>query len=34
MSINQNHPFHLVNFRPWPLTGALGAFITVSGIIK
>lgn len=29
-----NHPFHLVTVRPWPLTGALGTFITVTGIVK
>nr|YP_003204856.1 cytochrome c oxidase subunit III [Mongoloraphidia harmandi]ACO92556.1 cytochrome c oxidase subunit III [Mongoloraphidia harmandi] len=34
MSMTQNHPFHLVNYSPWPLTGALGAMITVSGMIK
>jgi len=33
MSIHANHPFHLVNFRPWPLTGALGTITTVSGLI-
>nr|AMW68102.1 cytochrome c oxidase subunit III [Xanthostigma gobicola] len=34
MAMTQNHPFHLVNYSPWPLTGALGAMITVSGMIK
>nr|UFZ13937.1 cytochrome c oxidase subunit III [Puri aleca] len=33
MSVNSNHPFHLVDYSPWPLTGALGAFSTVSGLI-
>nr|YP_010625952.1 cytochrome c oxidase subunit III [Sininocellia chikun]WBK02698.1 cytochrome c oxidase subunit III [Sininocellia chikun] len=33
MSMKHNHPFHLVDYSPWPLTGALGAFITVSGMI-
>nr|YP_009349953.1 cytochrome c oxidase subunit 3 [Lipotactes tripyrga]AQM40127.1 cytochrome c oxidase subunit 3 [Lipotactes tripyrga] len=28
------HPFHLVNPSPWPLTGALGALIIASGLIK
>lgn len=34
MSIFNNHPFHLVNQRPWPLTGALGAIFMLSGIIE
>lgn len=34
MSTHYNHPFHLVNYSPWPLTGAIGAFIIVSGLIK
>nr|YP_009555376.1 cytochrome c oxidase subunit III [Triodia sylvina]AZU95913.1 cytochrome c oxidase subunit III [Triodia sylvina] len=29
-----NHPYHLVNFSPWPLTGAIGVLILVSGMIK
>nr|WBK02750.1 cytochrome c oxidase subunit III [Negha inflata] len=33
MSMKHNHPFHLVDYSPWPLTGALGAMITVSGMI-
>nr|UFZ13247.1 cytochrome c oxidase subunit III [Platychauliodes sp.] len=33
MSTHANHPFHLVDYSPWPLTGALGAFTTVSGLI-
>ena len=32
--IHSNHPFHLVNYSPWPLTGALGAFCLVSGLVK
>lgn len=28
------HPFHLVNYRPWPITGALGTLFTVSGLIQ
>nr|YP_010620907.1 cytochrome c oxidase subunit III [Anaplecta omei]AVN67229.1 cytochrome c oxidase subunit 3 [Anaplecta omei]WAX39199.1 cytochrome c oxidase subunit III [Anaplecta omei] len=31
---NSNHPFHLVNQSPWPLTGAIGALITMVGLIK
>ena len=34
MSSHANHPFHLVDYSPWPLTGAIGAITTVSGIIK
>lgn len=34
MSSHWNHPFHLVNYRPWPLTGAIGAIITTSGLVK
>jgi cytochrome c oxidase subunit 3 len=33
MIIYQNHPFHLVNYRPWPLTGAIGVFTLISGLI-
>jgi cytochrome c oxidase subunit 3 len=29
-----NHPYHLVDIRPWPLTGALGTLILTSGIVK
>lgn len=34
MSTHSNHPYHLVDYRPWPLTGALGALITTTGIAK
>nr|ALO77293.1 cytochrome c oxidase subunit 3 [Brachinus crepitans] len=34
MSTHSNHPFHLVDYSPWPLTGALGAMIMVSGLVK
>uniref|UniRef100_A0AAU7BA90 Cytochrome c oxidase subunit 3 n=1 Tax=Petrotettix serratus TaxID=3073472 RepID=A0AAU7BA90_9ORTH len=34
MTIHANHPYHLVNFSPWPLTGAIGAMITVLGLTK
>nr|UPX88322.1 cytochrome c oxidase subunit III [Dilophus febrilis] len=33
MSTHSNHPYHLVNFSPWPLTGAIGALSIVSGMI-
>nr|AML26643.1 cytochrome c oxidase subunit III [Ptiliidae sp. BMNH 1274723] len=31
---NKNHPFHLVDYSPWPLLGALSTLITMIGIIK
>lgn len=31
---SSNHPFHLVDYSPWPLTGAIGAFTLMSGIVK
>nr|UBN08744.1 cytochrome c oxidase subunit 3 [Geoscapheus woodwardi] len=31
---SHNHPFHLVDKSPWPLTGAVGALITMTGLIK
>nr|AMW68078.1 cytochrome c oxidase subunit III [Podallea sp. YW-2016] len=34
MSTHSNHPYHLVDYSPWPLTGAIGALITTSGIVK
>lgn len=34
MSTHSNHPYHLVDYSPWPLTGALGAIIIVSGLVK
>jgi len=34
MSIHENHPFHIVNKRQWPLTGATGAIVTLIGLIK
>ena len=34
MSIHENHSFHIVNKRPWPLTGAIGAIVTLIGLIK
>nr|WFP43297.1 cytochrome c oxidase subunit III [Chloracris brunneri] len=32
--LHANHPYHLVNISPWPLTGALGAFTMTSGLVK
>nr|UJM44110.1 cytochrome c oxidase subunit 3 [Pseudolycoriella hygida] len=34
MMMHSNHPFHLVDFSPWPLTGAIGTFTLVSGLVK
>nr|SSW94037.1 cytochrome c oxidase subunit III [Meandrusa sciron aribbas] len=34
MTMNNNHPFHLVDFSPWPLTGAIGVMTLVTGMIK
>jgi cytochrome c oxidase subunit 3 len=30
---HSNHPFHLVDFSPWPLTGAIRTFSLVSGLV-
>nr|YP_009728651.1 cytochrome c oxidase subunit III [Macroxyela ferruginea]QHR79725.1 cytochrome c oxidase subunit 3 [Macroxyela ferruginea] len=32
--MHSNHPFHLVDYSPWPLTGAIGAMTIVSGMVK
>ena len=34
ISSHKNHPFHLVDVRPWPILGSLRAIITIIGIIK
>lgn len=34
MSIQKNHPFHLVEVRPWPILGAIRAIVTIIGLIK
>nr|YP_009745937.1 cytochrome c oxidase subunit III [Trichosia lengersdorfi]QIH95795.1 cytochrome c oxidase subunit III [Trichosia lengersdorfi] len=34
MSTNSFHPYHLVNYSPWPLTGAISVMILVSGLVK
>nr|YP_009740451.1 cytochrome c oxidase subunit 3 [Salina celebensis]QID03178.1 cytochrome c oxidase subunit 3 [Salina celebensis] len=34
MMVKSNHAFHLVDQSPWPLTGAIGALIMTSGIVK
>lgn len=32
--MHSNHPFHLVTISPWPLTGAVGVFILVTGVTQ
>ena len=34
MSTHANHPFHLVEKRPWPLIASLAAIILTSGLVK
>lgn len=34
MITKANHPFHLVDYSPWPLTGAIGALILTRGLTK
>nr|YP_010716053.1 cytochrome c oxidase subunit III [Parnassius hide]WDE75763.1 cytochrome c oxidase subunit III [Parnassius hide] len=34
MTMNHNHPYHLVDYSPWPLTGAIGVMTLVTGMIK
>nr|YP_004021883.1 cytochrome c oxidase subunit III [Exorista sorbillans]ADI48563.1 cytochrome c oxidase subunit III [Exorista sorbillans]ADO85314.1 cytochrome c oxidase subunit III [Exorista sorbillans] len=34
MSTHSNHPFHLVDYSPWPLTASIGAMTIVSGMVK
>nr|YP_010852956.1 cytochrome c oxidase subunit III [Lotongus taprobanus]WGM81109.1 cytochrome c oxidase subunit III [Lotongus taprobanus] len=31
---NHNHPYHLVDYSPWPLTGAIGTMTLVTGMVK
>nr|AUQ23313.1 cytochrome c oxidase subunit 3 [Pachyrhinus yasumatsui] len=30
----KNHPYHLVDFSPWPLLGSLGTLTMLTGVIK
>lgn len=32
--LKQNHPYHLVNVSPWPLTGAISALFLTLGIVQ
>uniref|UniRef100_UPI0030E18041 cytochrome c oxidase subunit III n=1 Tax=Duolandrevus obsidianus TaxID=2715842 RepID=UPI0030E18041 len=34
MTTHSNHPYHLVNVSPWPITGAIGALTIASGLIS
>lgn len=34
MTTSHNHPYHLVDYRPWPLTGAIGVITLVTGLTK
>ena len=34
MRRHNNHPFHLVDTRPWPIIGAIGVLIIITGLIK
>nr|APX39720.1 cytochrome c oxidase subunit 3 [Chrysolina herbacea] len=34
MTNHKNHPFHLVDVSPWPITASLSAMITMMGLIK
>lgn len=32
--MHSNHPFHLVTSSPWPLTGAVGVLMIVTGAVR
>nr|WIM00505.1 cytochrome c oxidase subunit III [Stichophthalma camadeva] len=34
MSLNHNHPYHLVNYSPWPISSAIGVMTLVTGLVK
>nr|YP_010939911.1 cytochrome c oxidase subunit III [Aularches miliaris]WLG65248.1 cytochrome c oxidase subunit III [Aularches miliaris] len=34
MTSNFNHPFHLVDYSPWPTTGSIGAMVLTTGLAK
>nr|YP_007627062.1 cytochrome c oxidase subunit III [Tanaocerus koebelei]AGC22378.1 cytochrome c oxidase subunit III [Tanaocerus koebelei] len=34
LTTHNNQPFHLVDYSPWPLTGAIGAMALTSGLAK
>nr|YP_009654750.1 cytochrome c oxidase subunit III [Caystrus obscurus]QCI09305.1 cytochrome c oxidase subunit III [Caystrus obscurus] len=33
MKTKKNHPYHLVDYSPWPLTGSIGALTMTSGMV-
>nr|YP_011002220.1 cytochrome c oxidase subunit III [Picromerus viridipunctatus]WPO01481.1 cytochrome c oxidase subunit III [Picromerus viridipunctatus] len=33
MKMHKNHPYHLVDYSPWPLTGSIGAMALTSGMV-
>nr|UPL65590.1 cytochrome c oxidase subunit III [Leptocoris augur] len=33
MKLHSNHPYHLVDYSPWPLTGSISAMTLTSGMI-
>nr|YP_009445857.1 cytochrome c oxidase subunit III [Eurythenes maldoror]ATX68765.1 cytochrome c oxidase subunit 3 [Eurythenes maldoror] len=34
MTTHSNHPFHLVEKSPWPLTSSIGAMLLTTGLVK
>nr|QJX65651.1 cytochrome c oxidase subunit III [Amorophaga japonica] len=34
MSTHHNHPYHLVDYSPWPITGAMGILTLTMGVTK
>nr|YP_010954480.1 cytochrome c oxidase subunit III [Euparatettix tridentatus]WMV02044.1 cytochrome c oxidase subunit 3 [Euparatettix tridentatus] len=34
MKTHSNHPFHLVDYSPWPLTGAIGGMMMTTGLAQ
>uniref|UniRef100_UPI0031F35851 cytochrome c oxidase subunit III n=1 Tax=Pyrgodera armata TaxID=1964324 RepID=UPI0031F35851 len=34
LTTHSNHPFHMVDYSPWPLTGAIGTMVMASGLAK
>nr|YP_009445569.1 cytochrome c oxidase subunit III [Picromerus griseus]ATV99246.1 cytochrome c oxidase subunit III [Picromerus griseus] len=33
MKMQKNHPYHLVDYSPWPLTGSIGAMTLTTGMV-
>nr|AFI54843.1 cytochrome c oxidase subunit III [Poecilocoris nepalensis] len=33
MKLHKNHPYHLVDYSPWPLTGSIGAMTLTTGMV-